>query len=171
VKSYRLIGYENRMLAKEDFNNDKKDAGELGAGHTVTALYEIVPGAGSVELPAVDSLKYQHMAVKSDAFGTDELLTVKLRYKMPSDTTSQLLTHPVSDQNETADEASNNFKFASAVAQFGMLMRDSKFKGDATYNQVLEEARKAKGEDMEGYRAEFIQLVEKAILMQKQDQK
>jgi Ca-activated chloride channel homolog len=162
VGSYRLIGYENRMLAKEDFNDDKKDAGEIGAGHRVTALYEIVP----VDLkesspPTVDPLKYQ-AATKPVAKST-ELLTVKLRYKQPDADASQLIERPFIDPGSELANASDDFRFATAVASFGMLLRHSEHSGSMTLNDVLTLANKAKGNDTGGLRSEFIELVEKAI--------
>ncbi|MFB2894174.1 von Willebrand factor type A domain-containing protein [Aerosakkonemataceae cyanobacterium BLCC-F50] len=163
VQAYRLIGYENRMLQAEDFNNDKKDAGELGAGHSVTALYEIIPvGVKSdVKLPSVDPLRYQQNQVDSQAYQNNELMLVKLRYKAPKDSTSQLITQPLIDRNVSFTNASNNLKFAAAVAEFGMILRDSEFKGGANLDQVLDLARQSKDVDLAGYRAEFINLVEK----------
>jgi len=160
VKSYRLIGYENRLLNKEDFNDDKKDAGELGAGHTVTALYEIIPADSEESTGSVDALKYQQTSVTTTARSSDEVMTVKLRYKEPTGDTSQLIVMPVLDEQVTFKESSNNFRFSSAVAAFGMLLRDSKFKGDITLETIQEIARESKGLDREGYRAEFIRLVE-----------
>ncbi len=160
VKAYRLIGYENRMLAKEDFNNDKKDAGELGSGHSVTALYEVVPSDGEIELPKVDDLKYQDSHIDREAKLTDEILTVKFRYKPPQDSTSKLIVHSLKDNIIDLDETSDNFRWAAAVAGYGMLLRDSKFKGKATYHSILDLAEDAKGKDREGYRSEFIRLVE-----------
>ena len=160
VKAYRLIGYENRMLKKEDFDNDKKDAGELGAGHSVTALYEIIPFGFNEEIPGTDTLKYQETKITSEAFKSRELLTVKLRYKDPTGEKSKLIIYPLVDRNIPFAKASNNFKFAAAVAQFGMLLRDSKFKGSASLDAVLEIAKEAKGLDIHGYRAEFINLIE-----------
>ncbi|TND07430.1 MAG: hypothetical protein FD123_3280 [Bacteroidetes bacterium] len=165
VKGYRLVGYENRMLNAEDFNDDKKDAGEMGAGHSVTALYEIIP-AGSDEkvTGAVDPLKYQQLSTKAEG---QELLTVKCRYKMPADTASKMFAQPLSDGSRTFFTASENFRFAAAVAQFGMLLRDSEHKGTATFENTLALARSAKGRDDEGYRSEFIRLAEKAELLKK----
>jgi len=163
IKAYRLIGYENRILNKEDFNNDKKDAGELGAGHTVTALYEIVPVGGKIDLPDVDSLKYQREQVNNNAKYNNELLTVKFRYKAPEDSVSKLITKTLKD--EQGKTVSDNLTFATAVAEFGMLLRDSKFKGESNYKNVIELAQKSKGKDIEGYRAEFIKLVESCNLM------
>ncbi len=166
VKSYRLVGYENRLLKKEDFNNDKKDAGELGAGHTVTALYEIVPVDGKDDPSGkVDELKYQQTQVKTSSSNEKEFLTIKFRYKNPTDTVSKLIVHTVMDKKIKLDESSDNFRFAAAVATFGMLLHDSKFKGDATYDSVLKWANEAKGKDSEGYRAEFIKLVKTASLL------
>ena len=169
VQGYRLIGYENRMLAKEDFNDDKKDAGELGSGHTVTAIYEVIPvGVKSSFLKDVDALKYQKdVAPLSKSNHTDEILTVKFRYKAPDGDVSKLIEHPVADKQMAIAKTSDNFRFAAAVAQFGMLLRDSEFKSDASYSSVVEMARKARGNDDEGYRSEFIRLVESAQLLAK----
>jgi len=169
VQGYRLIGYENRMLAKEDFNNDKKDAGELGSGHTVTALYEIIPvGVKSSFLQNVDSLKYQqNITPLSRSSQTDEILTVKFRYKAPDSDVSKLIEHPVLDKQIAVAKTSDNFRFAASVAQFGMLLRNSEFKSTASFDNVLSLARKAKGTDEEGYRAEFVRLVENAQLLAK----
>jgi Ca-activated chloride channel family protein len=162
VNSYRLIGYENRLLAKEDFNNDKKDAGEIGAGHTVTALYEVVPAGAADETPGVDPLKYQKPAKPAVASGSDELLTLKLRYKQPDGDTSRLLSTPIKDSDKSYNRASTDFKFAAAVAEFGMLLRHSPYQGEATFNSVWEHTRANLGNDPEGYRAEFLTLVETA---------
>ncbi len=167
VKAYRLIGYENRMLKKEDFNNDKKDAGELGAGHTVTALYEIVPADGRIDLPGVDSLKYQSLAVGDDRRVMNELLTVKFRYKEPTGSRSKLLVQTLQSSGSDLRHASANLQFAAAVAEFGMLLRDSQFKAHASFDQVLELSRSADGKDTEGYRAEFIRLVESCKMLTK----
>ncbi len=166
VQAYRLIGYENRMLKSEDFNDDKKDAGELGAGHTVTALYEIVPvGVKSEYLKSVDELKYQsHQHTKTA--NSNELMTIKFRYKKPNEEVSKLITHVLNDKSKKLEETSSNFRFSAAVAEFGLLLRDSEFKGKANYNQVISLAKGAKGEDSEGYRAEFIRLVESCQLIQ-----
>lgn len=160
VKAYRLIGYENRMLAKEDFNNDKKDAGDIGAGHSVTALYEIIPSGGEIDLPDVDNLKYQDSRINRDAKKINEILTVKFRYKHPKESESRLIVHPLEDESMELDETSNNFRWAASVAEFGMLLRDSQFKGSASFHDVFELAQNARGKDREGYRAEFIRLVE-----------
>ena len=166
VKAYRLIGYENRMLAKEDFNNDKKDAGELGSGHTVTALYEIIPAASTETLPdSVDALRYQKVKQKITNTFTDELLQVKLRYKQPQDSTSRLLQAILRDRQTAPENTSNNFRFAASVAGFGMLLRDSEHKGKCNYSMVLQLAKHALGEDKEGYRAAYMQLVENAALL------
>ena len=160
VQAYRLLGYENRLLAKEDFADDKKDAGEMGAGHSVTALYEVVPvGATPVAL-AGDSLTYQHVSLRPSANKTSELLTVRLRYKDPKGTRSRLLSTPITDRGATA--ASEDMRFASAVAAFALLLRDSDHKGAASFDQVLTMARNARGDDPSGYRGEFISLVEAA---------
>jgi len=162
VSAYRLIGYENRVLHKEDFNNDKKDAGEIGAGHTVTALYELVPVGAAVNAPAVDPLKYQKPGALSSAAASQELLTLKLRYKQPEGETSKLITVPVSDRGIRFANASSDFKFASAVAAFGMILRDSPYKGTASLDGVHEIAAESVGPDLEGYRTEFLTLIQKA---------
>lgn len=162
VQGYRLIGYENRLLNDEDFNDDKKDAGELGSGHTVTALYEIIPtGVESAFIKSIDPLKYQENKVAVNANST-ELLTVKFRYRAPDGDTSKLITETV---KKGARDASENLNWASAVAGFGMLLRDSEFKGNLDYKKVLAIANGAKGTDEHGYRAEFIQLVQLAETM------
>jgi Ca-activated chloride channel family protein len=160
VKAYRLVGYENRVLANEDFNDDLKDAGELGAGHTVTALYEIVPAGSSQKVPEADPLKYQKSAVNSGGAADSELVTVKLRYKPPKDYKSSLIEIPVADHNIAINKTSNNFRFSSAVAGFGMILRDSKFRNNLSCSDVLGLAKSSKGPDSEGYRTEFINLVE-----------
>jgi Ca-activated chloride channel family protein len=169
VQGYRLIGYENRMLAKEDFNDDKKDAGELGSGHTVTALYEVIPvGVKSSFLQNVDSLKYQsNITPLSRTSHSDEIMTVKFRYKAPDGDVSKLIEHPVKDKQIAIASTSQNFRFAASVAQFGMLLRNSEFRSAASYESVISLARKAKGSDEEGYRSEFIKLVESAQLLAK----
>jgi Ca-activated chloride channel homolog len=156
VASYRLIGYENRLLRKEDFNNDAKDAGDIGAGHSVTALYELVMPDDDSGAASVDPLKYQTTKVTASS---SELLTLKLRYKEPEGDTSKLLTYTVSDNHADVTAASNNLRFASAVAEFGMLLRDSKFKGDATYDEVRTLAQKSLGRDFEGYRRDFLTMI------------
>lgn len=156
VDSYRLIGYENRLLAKEDFDDDTKDAGELGAGHTVTALYEIVPAGRASGTD--DDLKYQTTTIKDDAYSSDEIMTLKFRYKKPDSEVSTLIEVPVRDNDIPFSQASENFRFGAAVAEWGLLLRNSEYKGSATYDQVLEIAREARGYDAEGYRSEFLQL-------------
>ena len=160
--AYRLIGYENRLLRDQDFNDDTKDAGEIGAGHTVTALYEVVPYGQKFENPGVDPLKYQQPVSPSAMTNSKELLTIKLRYKEPNENESKLLSVSVADVKGTLRDASENFKFSSAVAAFGMLLRDSKYSGQANYNNVLQLAQASTGTDLQGYRAEFVKLVEKA---------
>ena len=170
VAAYRLVGYENRILAKEDFDNDAKDAGEIGAGHTVTALYELVPPAEAAAVQAAgEPLKYQKPQVAPAApvadsrlVDSDELLTLKLRYKQPEADKSQLIEFPVIDRGLKFSQASGDFGWAAAVASFGMLLRDSEHKGNSTLPAVLEMAEASKGEDRLGYRAEFINLVKAA---------
>lgn len=167
VGAYRLIGYENRMLKKEDFNDDKKDAGEIGAGHTVTALYELMPPSEKVELataqiPVVDKLEFQQERQLSEAANSGKLLLLKLRYKMPEEDESTLVKFPVSDQELKFGQASSDFKFACAVAGFGMLLRDSQHKGDLTYEAVHEIAKANVGQDSHGYRAELLEMIQRA---------
>ncbi|SJZ55026.1 YfbK domain-containing protein [Sediminibacterium ginsengisoli] len=170
VQAYRLIGYENRMLAAEDFNDDKKDAGELGSGHTVTAIYELVP-PGVPLMYGVDSLRYTNTRKVKSSGGEKEteLAFIKLRYKEPAGETSRLLTVPVTDNPAAIIAASENLRFAAAVASFGMLLRNSKYKGGATYGTVRQLALKATGRDENGYRKEFLQLVDKAALLSDRD--
>ena len=162
VAGYRLIGYENRLLADRDFNDDRKDAGEIGAGHSVTALYEVVPAGEKLENPGVDELKYSRPAEATQGAGANELLTVKLRYKEPAGGASRPLNVGVLDARASFRNASENFKFAAAVAEFGMLLRDSRYKGQSSFDGAAELARAAKGADLRGYRAEFVRLVETA---------
>lgn len=163
VQSYRLVGYENRLLNDEDFNDDKKDAGDMGSGHTVTALYELVPVGGREG--SVDPLKYQNpipVAYKS----SNELLTVKMRYKEPDGEKSKLLEKVLLPGAKSIENAPEDFRLAASVAQFGMLLRSSPYKGSATYESALKLANGARGKDPEGYRAEYIQLLKKAQLLQ-----
>ena len=163
VQAYRLIGYESRLLKDEDFNNDAKDAGEMGAGHTVTAFYEVVPaGVESNFVNKVDDLKYQKKVKPAlqPTTGSKELLTVKLRYKAPDEDISKKLELPLVDNK--GNNVSSDFRFAAAVAMFGQLLRDSDFKGDATYAQVIAMAKTALDNDERGYRREFLRLVETA---------
>src|SRR5687768_879108 len=157
VESYRLIGYENRMLQKEDFDNDRKDAGEIGAGHSVTALYEVVPKGSRERSTASEPLRYQSGAVGTGP--ADELMYVKLRYKLPDASTSRWLDHVVRASRPT--EGSVDLRFAASVAAFGMILRESEHRGSATLDQVSELARSALGEDVGGYRAEFVKMVER----------
>ena len=160
VGAYRLIGYENRLLRAEDFRDDRKDAGVIGAGHTVTAFYELVRAGKEGDLPKVDPLKYQLAAATVETAGANEVLTVKVRYKQPHAEASELVSVPTSDPGKTVQEASAEFRFAAAVACWGMLLRGSEHKGVATHGMVLELAQAARGGDPSGYRGEFIRLVE-----------
>lgn len=159
IQAYRLIGYENRMLKNEDFNNDKKDAGELGSGHTVTALYEIIPVGVESKFFKVDDLKYQKLSMDPKYANANELMTIKFRYKKPDGEVSQLLEHPLIDKGISLEKTSGNFRWASSVAAFGMLLRNSEYLNGFTEEGVLRLAQGAKGEDKEGYRGEFISLV------------
>jgi Ca-activated chloride channel family protein len=174
VASYRLIGYENRMLKKEDFADDKKDAGEIGAGHTVTALYEIVPVYYDEEFDAADAeaaaeavaerfkpddLKYVETKLSDKAFG-DEIVTVHVRYKEPDGETSKLITTVIDGEPVELEEASKDLRFASAVAMYAMILRKSEHMGGVTLEEVKKLAKKSRGDDENGYRAEFIRQVE-----------
>ena len=171
VKAYRLIGYENRMLKNEEFNDDKKDAGEMGSGHTVTALYEIVPtGVESQYLANVDPLKYQKVE-ETHATKSGEMLTLKVRYKLPNGDKSMLIEKPVMDTHTPIANTSDNFRFSAAVAEFGLLLRSSEFKGTSTYDHVMTLAKNALSGDSEGYRAEFLKLVKTAKLLGKAEMK
>ena len=162
VQAYRLIGYESRLLADEDFNNDTKDAGEMGAGHTVTAFYEVIPvGVKSDFTGKVDDLKYQKKEkVSVKPTGSNELLTVKLRYKAPDKDVSKKMELPFVDSK--GNNVSSDFRFASAVAMFGQLLRNSDFKGNASYDKVISLAKQGLNNDDKGYRREFVRLVEAA---------
>ena len=167
VQAYRLVGYENRMLASEDFNDDNKDAGELGSGHTVTALYEVIPvGVKDDFTKSVDQLKYQSND-KKIVSNTEEIMTIKLRYKKPDEDLSKLITHPIMDNHTAIENTSNNFRFSAAVAEFGLMLRSSEYKQQSSYSQVVSLAKGAKGADDNGYRAEFIKLVQAATSLAK----
>jgi Ca-activated chloride channel family protein len=162
VAAYRLIGYENRLLRDQDFNDDTKDAGEIGSGHTVTALYEIIPVGAHTDqkVEGVDPLRYQTPTAREGAeTATNELLFVRLRYKQPDGETSKLLERAVVDRGE---KPSLDLTFASAVAAFGLVLRDSEYKGSATLDDILRAARRSVGEDPNGYRADFVRVVEAA---------
>lgn len=168
VQSYRLIGYENRKLRDEDFNDDQKDAGELGSGHTVTALYEIIPvGVENKYQDSIDPLKYQDQKIENKGHFRNEMMTVKLRYKLPDEDQSKLVMAIIKNNPKDLTATSDNFRFSMAVAAYGMLLRDSDFKGEVSYEQVIDWAKNAKSKDPEGYRAEFIRLVESTQLLSK----
>lgn len=162
VGAYRLLGYENRKLADEDFVDDTKDAGEVGLGHSVTALYEIIP-AGSSEIPKVDPKKYS--IVDSKPTYSNELMTVKMRYKPKGQSSSVAQSITVKTSTTSITQTSDDFRFATAVASFGMVLKDSQYKGKSNYEQILQLAQSSRGEDREGYRAEFIRLVEMAQMV------
>ena len=171
VSAYRLIGYENRMLARQDFEDDTKDAGEIGAGHSVTALYEVVPIGQAINPTGGGPLKYQQPAVrytvpveKGDHPGadSDEMLELRIRYKQPTASTSNLLKFPVTDEGKNFRDASLDFRFASSVAGFGMLLRNSKHKGNATFDSILEIAEAGAKRDEYGYRSSFVDMIRRA---------
>lgn len=164
VAGYRLIGYENRLLADKDFNDDKKDAGEIGAGHAVTALYEIVPAGQAVVNPGVDELRYSRVEPSYTRFNA-ELLTIKLRYKEPEGDDSKLLSIGLLDNNNSFENASENLRFAAAVAGFGMILRDSNYRGEANFSSIRQIASSARGSDLKNYRSEFLELIDKARRM------
>jgi Ca-activated chloride channel family protein len=169
VGAYRLVGYENRRLKARDFNDDTKDAGEMGEGHSVTALYEIVPPGEDADSPAIDPLKYQRPAAQPPVamvtVPSSELMTVKVRYKKPDGATSMLVSVPVAGRHTASPRHAG---FAAAVAEFGMLLRDSPFKSDASWADAVALATKSRGADADGYRAEFIRLVELAAALDRQ---
>lgn len=170
VQAYRLIGYENRLLSKEDFNNDQKDAGDLGSGHTVTALYEIIPvGVESKFIEKVDPLKYQ--SKPTIANGSNEMMTIKFRYKKPDGHVSKLLQHAVVDNHVMLTNTSSNFRFAAAVASFAMVLRNSEFKQQSSYDQAWQLAKGALDNDEEGYRSEFLKLLKNAQSLAAKDVK
>ncbi|HEY2349895.1 MAG TPA: von Willebrand factor type A domain-containing protein, partial [Puia sp.] len=163
IQAYRLIGYENRMLNKEDFNNDNKDAGELGSGHTVTALYEIIPvGVKNEFRETVDSLKYQKKITPVYSMSGNEIMNIKFRYKTPDGEKSKLIEHALVGQPQSEIEMPVNFRFVSAVAQFGMLLRNSEFKQHSSFDKTYILAKNSLGKDSEGYRTEFLQLIRDA---------
>jgi Ca-activated chloride channel family protein len=162
VAAYRLIGYENRVMAAQDFNDDKKDSGDMGAGHTVTALYELVPAGAADGVPPVDPLKYQKPSEPAAPSASGETCTVKFRYKEPESARSRLLEVSVVDSNAAYLQASGEFKFAAAVASFGMLLRGSKYVGTASLDAVAELAQEGLGADPGGYRHEFLEMARRA---------
>jgi len=177
VAGYRLIGYENRMLRTEDFNDDTKDAGEIGAGHTVTALYEVGPAGQKVDVSPADDLKYQPTdnptagkpsEVGKSADVSGELLTLKMRYKAPEGDVSKKLEWSVTDGQQGFTAASGDFQFAAAVAGFGLLLRDSQYKGNLTFAAILELAQGGTGDDKRGHRAEFLEMVKRAKALRKE---
>ena len=177
VKGYRLVGYENRLLNDEDFNDDKKDAGEMGAGHTVTALYEVIPAGSDESLKSIDPLKYQSNSDNTDtndksrsydnvkADMSAELMTLKLRYKKPDGHTSTKVEIPVKGKVLDLEETSDNFRFSASIAEFGLILRNSQYKEDASIEHVISLAKASRGEDEEGYRSEFLKLVRLAETM------
>jgi len=171
VGAYRLIGYENRVMRDDEFNDDKADAGDIGAGHTVTAFYELIPpGAETDALPPKEPSKYGPPPSPDWEPSYDEFLTVKVRYKLPHETESELLEYPVAaDSAKPAGEETLDFRFAAAVAGFGMLLRDSPYKGTATFTSVINMAQSAIGLDKYKYRADFVELVKKAKTISKKD--
>lgn len=166
VGAYRLIGYENRLLRDEDFRDDTKDAGEIGAGHTVTALYELIPAGQEAGVAQAEPSKYQQTGRPTEAAASGELLTFRLRYKQPAAETSEQISFPIGDAGMSLDGASGDFRFAAAVACFGMLLRNSEHRGEGSYDLVVELAESGKGDDPHGYRAEFVKLVELAKAIQ-----
>jgi Ca-activated chloride channel family protein len=162
VAAYRLIGYENRLLRSEDFNDDRKDAGEIGAGHSVTALYEIVPVGQQIPAGTVDPLRYQQPVKTTEAAGSGEMLTLKIRYKEPRGAQSELMQFAVRDEGRQLKDTSETYRFSAAVAAYGMLLRASEHKGQATYELARDLAQGAMGKDPHGYRAEFVRLISMA---------
>ncbi|AZQ64985.1 DUF3520 domain-containing protein [Flammeovirga pectinis] len=157
VAKYRLIGYENRLLEDEDFDDDKKDAGEIGAGHSVTALYEIVPVIKKTR--NTPELKYQSTELTEYAKNSNDLLTLKLRYKQPTKSKSNLIETVVKSNYTPFSETTTDFKFTASIVEFGMLLRNSEFKGSSTWDTVIQLAKEGRGTDEEGYKSEMIRLV------------
>jgi Ca-activated chloride channel family protein len=163
VRAYRLIGYENRVLANRDFNDDKKDAGELGAGHAVTALYEVIPvGVNSNTPLAQPTATTPEDRDTKIQLNSPELMQLRLRYKDPDADKSQLLTTAIGDRSQSIEQSSNNLKFAAAVAAYGMKLRNSPYRGNTSFSSIIDLANRSKGADLDGYRAEFIQLVKQS---------
>jgi Ca-activated chloride channel family protein len=171
VGAYRLIGYENRVMRDDEFNDDKADAGDIGAGHTVTAFYELIPPGDEVDaLPTKDPSKYGPPPSDWEP-SYDEFLTVKVRYKLPHETESELLEYPVAEDSvKPAGEETLDFRFAASVTGFGMLLRDSPYKGTATFSSVINMAQNAIGPDKYNYRADFVELVKKAKTISQKNQ-
>lgn len=166
VKAYRLIGYENRLLNKEDFKDDTKDAGELGAGHNVTAVYEIIPMESKETVPELDNLKYQDNKISEAAKNSPEALTVKLRYKLPDSDTSTPFEVPVMNKTLPLEKSSENYKFSAAVIGYGLMLQESENKAALTWQMVKDLAKESLGKDSEGYRAEFLTLIDTAAKLQ-----
>jgi Ca-activated chloride channel family protein len=164
IESYRLVGYENRRLQDRDFEDDTKDAGEIGAGHTVTALYEVIPADPQKKNESLD-LKYQTTTVRKDAAGTDEILTVRIRYKKPDEDKSIEFSKTLKGGAADPMKLSDNYRFSAAVAEFAMILRDSEFKAESSLRGVKQLARSAIGKDPYGYRAEFLTLVDRVSLL------
>ena len=162
VKAYRLLGYENRRLRDEEFKDDKKDAGDLGAGHSVTALYEVVPAGSEEPLPEVDPLKYQQTVLRPNAASSNEVLRVKVRYKPPEESESRLLARILTKPAAGDAGPSQAFRFSAAVAEFGLLLRDSDYKGEADYDRAFQSASQALGNDEDGRRSELLSLLRTA---------
>src|SRR5687768_10409193 len=167
VEAYRLIGYENRLLRPEDFNNDLKDAGDMGAGHAVTALFEIVPRGGVVPGPSIDPSVFQPAPrdAPAPATNSNDMLVLRVRYKLPEASESTRMDVPLADRRTAFRNASSDFRFAASVAAFGMVLKDSPHRGEATLGWVLDTATASQGQDRGGYRGEFISLVQKAIAL------
>lgn len=162
VKAYRLIGYENRLMKNEDFDDDAKDAGELGAGHSVTALYEIIPAGSKEEVVQRRNLKYQQTEIKSGELKNNEVMNLKLRYKAVQSQNSTLLEQSVLNSKQTFEQSSENFRFSASVAGFGLLLKNSKYRGSLGYPQLIAMTKKSQGKDTNGYRKEMLKLIEKA---------
>jgi Ca-activated chloride channel homolog len=167
VEAYRLIGYENRVLRPEDFNNDLKDAGDMGAGHTVTALFEVVPRGGVVPGPSIDPSVFQPVprSTPSPASNSNDLLVLRVRYKLPEASESTRMDVPLADRRRKFSDTGSDFRFAASVAAFGMILKDSPHRGEATLEWVRDTAIASQGQDRSGYRDEFISLVQKAIAL------
>ncbi|GAB1467445.1 VWA domain-containing protein [Candidatus Cloacimonadota bacterium] len=171
VKAYRLVGYENRLLRDEDFVDDTKDAGELGAGHTVTAIYEIIPADSKESFPGEIPLKYQDIKISDEARKSPEIMTVKLRYKLPDKDLSIPFDVPVKNVTKALNDCSETYLFSTAVLGYGMMLQNSEYKAALTWDMVKELAKNNIGKDVEGYRAEFLKLIDTAAKLQEQQQR
>ncbi|MDD3050462.1 MAG: DUF3520 domain-containing protein [Candidatus Cloacimonetes bacterium] len=164
IAKHRLIGYENRLLQNKDFEDDTKDAGEIGSGHTVTAIYEVIPANRDSLMKASES-KYMETSIKKEFLHSDEILTVRIRYKEPDGEKSKEFSQVLKTKSQSIDKTSDNFRFSAAIVELSNILRDSEFKGNSNIDNVIKLAKGAKGKDENGYRAEFIDLCERVKIL------